>query len=89
MIELTEIANVVAQTGLPIGLIIWGVWFLTMRVWPWFSDPERRALDRAVEAGKADALRALAVAISCLSDALADCDILERAQTAIDRSNPS
>ena len=60
---IADIANVVAQTGLPVGLIVWGIWFITARAWPWFSDPARREMDRAIERGKSDALIALARAI--------------------------
>lgn len=67
---ITDITNAIAQVGLPVGLIVWGIWFLTAKVWPWFADPTRRAMDRAVENGKSDALVALAAAIEKLSFAL-------------------
>lgn len=65
------IENIIAaigQIGLPVGLIVWLVWFITDKLWPWYSSPERRALDRAMEQSKSDALRALALAIERFTD---------------------
>jgi len=60
---LTELIAAFGQTGLPIALIGWGVWIITAKLIPWFTDKERRELDRAVENGKSQALMALADAI--------------------------
>lgn len=65
-----SIIAAVGQVGLPVGLIVWGIWFITDRIWPWFSDPVRRELDRAIERGKSDALTALALSIERMADLL-------------------
>lgn len=58
----------IGQVGLPVGLIVWLVWFITDKLWPWYSSAERRALDRAIEQSKADALMTLALAIERFTD---------------------
>lgn len=68
--DIQAIANVVSQVGLPIGLIVWGVWFISTKVWPWFADPERRRLDRELELGKTAALEALASALTALAQSM-------------------
>jgi hypothetical protein len=70
--ELDAILAAIAQVGLPVGLIVWGVWFTTAKVWPWYSDPDRRELDRAIERGKSDALTALALSIERMADLLCE-----------------
>lgn len=72
MITMTEITTAIAQVGLPVGLIVWGIWFLSAKVWPWIADADRRALDRAIEQGKSNALIALAQAIEHLSTVIKD-----------------
>lgn len=67
---LESIVAAIGQVGLPIGLIVWGIWFITEKLWPWYSDPTRREMDRAVERGKSDALTALALSIERMADLL-------------------
>lgn len=67
---ITDITNAVAQVGLPVGLIVWGIWFLTVKVWPWVADDRRRALDREVEQSKSAALVAVARAIEVMAAVL-------------------
>ncbi len=86
---LENIVAAIGQVGLPIGLIVWGIWFLTEKVWPWFSDGTRREMDRAVERGKADALTALALSIERMADLLYLRDSLTRQESHIsDRPPP-
>jgi hypothetical protein len=68
--DFQQLANVVGQVGLPIGLIVWGVWFLSSKVWPWFTDADRRNLDREIEKAKSAALVSLGSAIEALAVAL-------------------
>lgn len=68
--ELEQVASVIGQVGVPVGLIVWGVWFVSVKVWPWYTDPARRAADREVEQGKSLALGALARAIEALAETL-------------------
>lgn len=68
--ELEQVITVIGQVGVPVGLIAWGVWFISVKVWPWYTDPTRRAADREVEQGKSLALGALARAIEALAETL-------------------
>lgn len=72
MITMPEITTAIGQVGLPVGLVVWGIWFLSVKVWPWIVDSDRRALDRAIEQGKSNALIALAQAIEHMAKAIAD-----------------
>jgi len=62
----SAVLTAVSQVGLPIALVVWFLWFVTVRVWPWFANDQRRALDREVEQGKSAALVAVARSIELL-----------------------
>lgn len=43
-----DIAQWVAQNGLAVALVMWGMWFVTFKLWPWLTEtyiPSRQQIE--------------------------------------------
>jgi hypothetical protein len=45
MTDLSPLLDVLKSQGISIFLVVWGVWFFSTRVWPWFAETGARTVD--------------------------------------------
>jgi len=44
MADLTPLLDILKEQGLSIFLVVWGVWFFSTKIWPWFADTGSRTV---------------------------------------------
>lgn len=90
MDTISQLFTIVAQSGLPVVIIVWGQWFATTRVWPWWSGPraehdmELSLLQAKATLSMGDGLQAIGHGLQAQSraiQALTDC-LLKQSQAA-------
>jgi len=79
-----EIITEVMQVSAPVGIIIFGMWFLVAKLWPLFEiertftrehKVRRQQKEHEADMAQADATRQMAGALANLSQSIVDCPL--------------